>query len=441
MNNMSDEKKEKTVMAQIPTPVTPTQQPSVPINMNPNPFSTLPHPSNPFVPTKYTPKLTRKNPKTRLNKYIPPRKTNFTCPFCFAGISKSELLFYCKECDESYTEKEAEAEGLKKGDRYFCHNDEITGNRMCPSCEINAINNSIVLNSVRLIPEILVNRKDKQGQPLLIGLAGVDYVGKSMYLTRLLEQIRTQPLPNKIVALLLDQKSALEADYMISTLRDRKMMPATAVGYYYPFLIEIHNEKKSIAFSISDSAGEDFSYENEMGYNRKVVKKYLQKSKNAILIIDPCTLPNLAEHPRLINDVKYFTRRGGADTLNIYINMVRPDNTSADKGISKYLKDINLAVVFTKMDIFYDDPDFPSILKTESSHVLKGQYNAQEMENVNDEMRNWVAKNGGGAILNILTTCFPNARLFGISSGADAVQPNRILDPFLWLLNKNEILD
>jgi len=277
-------------------------------------------------------------------------------------------------------------------------------------------------------------------------MTGYSASGKTQYITQLLDHISKRQTPGVNNTRFIDRETRSIRDAIRKKVFEEGKLVATPRGYLDPLLYDIDSRGRSNKSVFYDIAGEDFSNEADDSQGH-VIQKCVWSSKNIILIIDPTTLPGVQDHP----NVQAFKTQAGkfsdgetADPLNDYINFVKT-NYPQKQG-DKFLRKVNLAVVFTKMDLFYDDDDddFHPILKSESTHLAKEKFDIKEMEFVNNEMKLWLKAQDGGLLLKALES-YPNAMIFGVSSGTekleDKVKPRRLLDPYLWLLHQNGILN
>lgn len=430
----------------IPPAPAPNSQ-SIPLEPIAPAFIPAPPPSSPQpAPTAASPAASGKNhTDNRPTQYEPTTKSNFTCPFCLEDIHTSELLYYCKECNDTYTTDEAKAAKkyrlVKR--QYFCHGTNITGSRMCPNCEILATQNNS-LHLTRLVPAELIERSNE----FRLCMTGYSASGKTQYLTQLLDHISKSPTPGVSNTRFIDRQTRATRDAIRNKIFVEGKLTATPQGYLDPLLYDIDSRGKSNKSVFYDISGENFT-KNPDTLQDHVVQKCIWSSNNIILIIDPTTLPGVQQHPNVVELKQRSGQFAGGDTvdsLQDYINFIRENHPG--KAGDKFLKKVNLAVVFTKMDLFYDDDDddFHPILKSESSHMTKKIFDIQEVEFVNREMKSWIESQGGELLVNALAS-YPSAKIFGVSSGSHDIardrggRPRRLLDPYLWLLYQNGILN
>ena len=373
--------------------------------------------------------------------YVPSKRVDFVCPFCMRGIYTGDLLYLCKACKRTFSEADAQKEGLGRvvKKQYYHCNSSITGNRVCPNCKLHAEQIGHGIDELRVLPSDVYDVRDE----FRLCMTGYSRSGKTQYITQLMDFLTKNSLPGIDSTFFLDTKTKQIKDLIRHRLFVGGVMPNTPSGYLDPLLFDIRRGKRSYVSVFYDIAGEDFA-----GLHDTMATRCIWTSNNIILVIDPTTLPGVQDHPRVI-PFKYNVEDGTAsgkasdgevvEPLNSYLVFIRDNQPKWEK----YLKHVNMAVVFPKMDLFYGDYDFPQILKDESSHILSNRFDIREAEAVTQAMSSWLREKEGGILVQTLSS-FPNARLFGLSSGSDDLSrksvTNRLLDPYLWLLYQNGIL-
>ena len=374
--------------------------------------------------------------------YIPSKRSDFVCPYCMRDIYIGDLLYFCKRCKKAYSNAEAQSAGLGRvvKKQYYCCNGSITGSRFCPNCKILAENNGIALENLRLLPQEVYNVKNE----FRVCMTGYSSSGKTQYITQLMDYVVKYSLPDIDCTYFLDNKTqdireAIRRRFFI----DGKIA-ATSSGYLEPLLFDIRRGKRSYISVFYDIAGEDFRENRDT-----LATRCIWSSRNILLIIDPTTLPgpDIKNHPRVIAFKSQSSESGDSkasegeviEPLNTYTGFVRMNHPQGEK----FLKRVNLAIVFPKMDLFYDDDDFPDILKRESSHIVNDKFAAKEVNAVSEAMKQWILRHEGDALIKALRQ-YSNVQIFGVSSGSDDLsresRTNRLLDPYLWLLHQNSIL-
>jgi len=391
------------------------------------------------VPTTSTaPPTARPNPNVFLQtNYIPSGRVSFICPYCMREICVADMLYFCKRCKNAYTEKEAQLAGLGRAvkKQYYCHNESITANRICPNCKTIADSEKIHIENLRFLPKEVYSVKNE----FRLCMTGYSSSGKTQYITQLMDYITKYSLPGIDAMFFLDDKTQKIKDAIRGKFFIDGKIAGTPSGYLDPLLFDIHNKSHSYVSVFYDIAGEDFQDNKDT-----LATRCIWNSRNIILVVDPTTLPGeeIQKHPR----VRAFRSGIGKaspgeviEPLNTYTGFVRTRHPRGERA----LNNVNLAIVFTKMDLFYDDDDLPDILKKESLHIKKDRFDVMEVDAVSNAMKHWIDINDGGSILRAMNH-YSNVRIFGVSSGSDDLskksRTNRLLDPFLWLLQQNDII-
>ena len=374
--------------------------------------------------------------------YIASRATNFVCPYCMREICNGDLLYFCKKCKRTYTEAQAKSGGLGRvvKKQYYCCNESITGQRLCPNCVGIAPHTDPPrgIDDIRILPQEIYNAKNE----FRFCLTGYSRSGKTQYITQLLEYISKKPIPGIDSTFFLDNETRTIKNLIRQKLFVNGSMARTPPGYLDPMLFDIKCGRQSYISVFYDIAGEDFA-----GMYESRATECIWSSKNVILIIDPTTLDGVKNHPKVKAvkglNIAEFSDGEVADPLNSYLLFIKKKYQKWEK----HLKKVNLAVVFSKMDLFYEDGDFPPILSSESNFFTDGRFNVGEADAVSKAMVNWLILKEGSILSGSLSS-FPNVRLFGVSSGVGVYEDNeekvretkRLLDPYLWLLYQNRIL-
>jgi hypothetical protein len=373
------------------------------------------------------------------------------CPYCFEYFSLKGTPFRCanhacaNEADSVYeahwgrkpVKRVIEAkgdffEGLKNSKSCDKCN-TITYNRICSHCH-----------------ETLPPTTGEYKNHIYAVIGGPDS-GKTHYIAVLINLLQNELGPK--MDFMLD---ALGDETRIKYDRDfykplfekheviRKTVSATAnksvqKPLIYGISILKNNKVKSyLTLVFFDTAGEDLNSEDTMA----IVNKYIYRSDGIIMLVDPLQivgvrnkLPNVAK-PKTISSKSL-------DILSRTTQLIQ-------KGLSLTPTDkinIPLAVSFTKMDAVEDLLEGDYQLKHKSSHH-KG-LNLDDIEAVSSEMKALLDKWGEGALTQMAEARYKDNKFFGLSAlgmnphvtqKVDKIIPNRIEDPFLWLLYKSGIL-
>lgn len=373
--------------------------------------------------------------------YIPTQGKTFLCPFCMRDISPQDLRYYCRKCDKLYTEQEIKGLPRDAENQIFCCNEVINNNknRLCPNCIHITPETQTYISDLRAIHLAFCEPRSN----FRMCMTGYPDAGKTKYIAHLLNFLNQTTLPNIISFSFFDGDTEKLRDRIIAkSLNTKGGVAKTAQNYLEPLLFDIYTEDRSYVSAFYDIAGEDFRRKSNA-----LATKCVWTARNIIMTIDATSLPGVSSHPRVKEHWEKAKKPDYAPTapVDTYINFVE-NNYAMRKGLFKTnpFKYVKLAIVFTKMDLFYGDSDdvFPSILKRDSPIILEDSEDFSSDANaVNKAMIQWLNENGGKPFVRLLKR-FPNVKIFGVSNGAEDENPTpvRILDPYLWLLEQNGVI-
>jgi len=369
---------------------------------------------------------------------------NFTCPFCHREYDKSKVLYICRSCGEAATPKTFEAEPIK------CKNEKCKGKdggiadvRRCPECG-------------REIPQEVLKT-----QNLLFSIVGIANSGKTNYITVMLEELRQTHLLKLSLEALNDETRNHQYENRRLILEEKTVLEATNSGIPEPQIWKISNlhrqsDRKTSAytFTIYDGAGED--YENHFNPSSDLCR-YIKVSKAIILTLDPLVLSNIKKGGVVDPDDMTNSLGGHEGSIKIaeeVINSAAKYIKSA-KGIEHTQKiNVPVAVVLTKFDTILEHKAFGEqalIRSKESSIIRDGKFDITEIKQVHEYIREWLEAINERSFINTLKTHFKEFIFFGVSSYgtppindktlASDIEPQRVLDPILWLFKKFNFID
>ena len=366
------------------------------------------------------------------------KMTKFTCPFCIREYNVSKVKYVCPDCGETSEPKFGEHEPIK------CKHDGCGGlatQRKCPICD-------------QEIPKMALETSN-----LPFSIVGVSTSGKTNYITVMLQELSKAAG----LRLALGSQTRDTARHQREN-RDRiyeEHVPAagTEAGYNFPQIWYIRNLLKksgsnvpTYTFTIFDGAGED----HENLDTTSTVCRYINASKAIILTIDPLVLSKIRcggiiDPEVMKNSLGGYkgVTKNAEDVINsvaVYIKAAR--------GIkSTKMLDIPVAVVLTKFDTLLQHKDFApnALIKSPSLTIRDGKVDLTEIQQVHEEIQNWLYGIDEGSFVNALQSHFKEFYFFGISSFGeppkadqrlpDAIHPHRVLDPILWLFKKATFID
>lgn len=370
----------------------------------------------------------------------------FTCPFCIREYDIKNVLYVCPDCGQSTTPGRLEREPIK------CRNTGVDGKpcpgkatqRQCPYCR-----------EAGIIPKMALETPN-----LPFSIVGVSNSGKTNYITVMLRELgRASGLR---LALGHETKDTLDHqnENVRSIYEEHTPPPPTPLGESTPQIWYISNLNKkrgnvvpTYTFTIFDGAGED--YETNLDPSSTVCR-YINASRAIMLVIDPLVLSKV--------------RTGGVVDPEIMKNSLAGDEGQTKNasdiinGVVAYIQNargiktgqllkIPVAVVLTKFDTLLNHRAFgpQALVRNDSLSIRDGKVDIGEIDQVNDEIRNWLLQVDEGAFVATLESHFKEFRFFGVSSyGAppkdayhlpDVIRPHRVLDPLLWLFYKERFID
>lgn len=377
------------------------------------------------------------------------------CPFCFEFIKDNSVLYICNnsKCITANDDKQLGhiIENPKPDRNHYCNHiggcGRNTSTIACPKCK-------------SILPDTYFN-----GYTRIISIVGCSSSGKSYYVGSFLKKIMkdgllsTMNLKNieRICTKWADKKSGSEYKNRFEIPMDSgRILEGTKKVYDLikdnpPLLIEMTKETKKknerITFSFFDAAGESFHNESEL----MAVTPYIAHSEAVIMLLDPRQIDSLNTSiegafsglPK-VSDVTY------EEILSNITKIIKNDQKIAGDNKIK----IPLCIAFSKWDLVIDTPDLLQeefeCAKTESNN--QSGYDATRIENISNEIRSLLIQQWG--CRNLVETAekdFETVKYFCFSawgsspqsrnaSKAPPIKPFRVEDPFLWVLNNNNII-
>jgi len=197
---------------------------------------------------------------------------------------------------------------------------------------------------------------------------------------------------------------------------------------------------KTVILSFFDSAGEDLINEQETSaYARHVIH-----SDAIIYLIDP-----LAMHA-----VKKKGGSGAANTtvapIDILTSVVRLKETLGKSTMKLTTIRTPIAIATTKFDAV--EKEYASNLRIHKKPTHYPDYKPEDAQTVSSEVESQIIKWDEAAFVNFVKTRFSDFHYFGVSAlgqqpvetgGVETVsdvEPHRVEDPLLWLLNEKGII-
>ena len=364
----------------------------------------------------------------------------FTCPFCINEYKLSKVEYRCPDCGTKSEPKSAEREPIQCKN-YKCG--KLATLRTCPSCRAE-------------IPKTVLETSN-----LPFSIVGVSNSGKTNYITVMLEELRIQA--GLGLALVAQNKETSSHQTANRDLIYRQHVPpaATEAGARFPQIWSIRkvpknsgNHVPTYTFTIFDGAGED--HENNLDISSPVCR-YINASKAIMLTIDPLVLSIIRRgnfvDPDTMRNSLGGNLGGGVHDAEGVMNRVA-EYIKVARGIKSTRRlDVPVAVVLTKFDTLLAHGGFAAsaLIRDRGLIFRDGKLNMTEIEQVHEEIRNWLYSIQEGAFVNAVQTHFKKFYFFGVSSfGAppeagqklpNPIRPHRVLDPILWLFKNAGFID
>ena len=381
------------------------------------------------------------------------RGNKFTCPFCFSEYEKENVKYVCPDCGETTIPMKTSDKGKQS---IKCSNcGKMATVRLCPRC--GEYDKQMPEEAKGVIPSSIL---DADGS-LPLCIIGVSSSGKTNFITVMLHELsRAQGLRIALSAQNKYTRDVQRENY--TNIYERHIPPRptdpTMLGdklkpqlWQIKNLMRQHgNSTPTYTFTIYDGAGEDHT---ERLDPTSAVCGYINASDAVIITLDPLILTNLR---KMINPV--VRRNSGAsegdtnsaeDVVNSVATYIK-----AARGIStSKMLTIPVAVVLTKFDTILQLDSLPegAVVRKPSMTFSNGRVNMTEIEQVNEEIRNWLYDIGEGSFISALESNFKKFYFFGVSayggtpksqgSVTETIKPHRILDPVLWLFKEEKFID
>ncbi|MCL1987664.1 MAG: hypothetical protein FWG64_06810 [Firmicutes bacterium] len=369
------------------------------------------------------------------------KNAKFLCPFCMSENSKNKILYYCNTCNTGVSQKMV---GKVKCTNASCKDvGAMLTQRRCPNCK-RVLNNQILDTPI-----------------LPFSIVGVSNSGKTNYITVMLKELKTATGMLDIAVSHMDKDTEIMHRENVSAIyQEHKPPQSTQAGTTLPQIWMVRNnarqrgnETPAYALTIFDGAGEDHEQNLDLS---STVCKYIERSKVIFLMIDPLILSNIIKGGVVDSEIMQNSLGGNIATekeaslvLDNVVNYIK-----AAKGIkATTILDIPVAVIFTKFDTILQHPAFgeQALIKAKSLNIRNGKLDTTEIMQIDAEIRHWLQEIGETAFINTLKANFKEFYFFGVSSFGQPpinaftlpteINPHRVLDPILWLLNKADFID
>lgn len=384
------------------------------------------------------------------NKVLNRKK--FICPFCFSEYEKERIKYVCPDCGQestpTFTEKRKMAIRCK-------HCNMMASVRLCPICGEYDVEMPGEANGV--IPVDFLDADDR----FVLGIMGASSSGKTSFLTAMLHELGRVPELRLALSAQNRYTRDVQNDNCKNIYEDHVPPCATSPIMFgdglKTQLWEIKNLMRtkgngapSYAFAICDAAGEDYIWRADEIPN---ICRYIGVSDAVIITIDSLGFTNL--RGVIDSDIKkgsgFFLEEtdNAADMVNRLSNYIR----EACGIIPSKQITVPVAIVLTKFDIILQLDSLPwgTVVREPRMNFSNGKVNMEEIMKVHEEICNWLYDIGERDFVSVLECNFQTFCFFGVSSYGEPPQmsglingtlnPHRVIDPMLWILKEENVID
>ncbi|MCL2415193.1 MAG: hypothetical protein FWD01_00095 [Defluviitaleaceae bacterium] len=369
--------------------------------------------------------------------------SKFVCPYCLSDYNIKEVKYYCPTCKYDETKPKRSESLPPKCQNYRMKCTGVASDRKCPKCE-------------RSIPDDVLRTPN-----LPFSIVGVPSAGKTAYITVMLHQLR---LMGNIFNLSLSHQDKPTMNHQTELRKmiyeDLQPPLATNRGAIMPQIWKITNKARraknghpAYTFTIFDGAGEDHLEEIDVS---STVARYISTSEAIILILDPLTISGVRTTGLVDQKVMQDSLGGdmgetayAQDIINDIARYIRAMNPK--KYRSGNFINIPVAVVMSKFDTVWNHHAFADgLVKNPNITFSKGKINMNEIDQVHQEIIDWLDLIGESDLVSTLEANFPIYKFFGVSSYGSPPKdvgtlnkpdPHRVLDPLLWLFKNMKFID
>jgi len=295
---------------------------------------------------------------------------------------------------------------------------------------------------------------------LPFSIIGISNSGKTNFITVMLHELSRAPRLRLVLNAQNEETEAHQNENYKRIYEDHAFLAQTEHNEYgMPQIWSIKNLSKkyrnnvpTYTFTIFDGAGESHEKLNKSS----VICRYIEISKAIIFTLDPLTLPNIRKGGIVDENTMRNSLAGSKgetkNAVEIVNNVAAYIRATLEIKETKIL-DIPVAVVLTKFDTILSHKFFGpnALIRNESLNIQNGKVNVSEIQQVDQEIRNWLNEIGENSFIDALESNFKEFCFFGVSSYgeppknantlSDHIRPHRVLDPILWLFKKAKFID
>ncbi len=403
-------------------------------------------------------------------------EANYVCPYCFSNVDLNNIHYICmgQSCAKTFA-RETAATGSKNsryvtadGQNEIDYEKTLHYNREPRGNDAVIAKNHIVRDSsgicdvckrpvyTRVCPvchNIIPPGAEEDGNRIFV-IMGANGVGKSHYIAVLINQLKEHVSPEfKWVLNAANDTTTLKYrdKYYNKLYIEKRKLPSTESyeisdasrePLIYYLRIFDNEEPKVYTFAFFDTAGEDLA-----SVDRIItlgLSSFISQAAGIVYLVDPLQVRYINQ--RIHVDRKPEIGPDVSDVLNNISQAIRQNKKHHKKKI-----DIPLAVVLTKSDVLFKNPE-----DEEEDKVLFGQcsslhiprekriFDEENFLQIDAELEEYVRRCIGETFIQTVDG-YEDHCYFAVSSlGCNptenrlprAVAPMRVEDPFIWLLNR-----
>ena len=402
----------------------------------------------------------------------------YICPYCFAKVDLDNVHYICSSqgCAKTFattaaSTRSADASRYVSADGQNEIDYEKTlfyGRDPCGSDAVIA-KNHIIRNSggtcdvckrpvyIRVCPVChnpIPPGAEEDGNRIFV-ILGPKNVGKSHYIAVLINQLKNYVSAefNGVLNAATDGTTLKYRDMYYKRLFEekRKLLPTKSYDIsddsrepliYYLRIFD-SNQPKVFTFAFFDTAGEDLVSSDKM--MALSLNSFISKAAGIVYLVDPLQIKYINQ--RIHVDNKPPVGPDVSDVLNNISQIIRTNKKLSPKARI----DIPLAVVLTKSDVLFKNPEDEEEDKVlfgqcSSLHIPRenGKFDEENFKQIDAELAEYLHRCLGDNFIQTVggfsDHCFFAVSALGCnpvgSSLPRGVSPMRVEDPFIWLLNR-----
>ena len=393
------------------------------------------------------------------------KKFPIVCPHCFKKFEPEDVIFratHSKENDEEYALQEDEKLNAYL-DKFRLEGIEELETVIDPK--------TIPIENKTYVDEVLMSIKDKydietkkrlcpfchndlpysagRTPSNIIAIIGASQVGKSVYMTSLIQTLETSTAHNFNAACLpvnSDTSRRFRDQYLHPLFVQNTLVESTQKEKKQePFIFQFKfkdNDKPPLSLVFFDVAGEGMVEEEYID----LYANHIKNAEGILFLVDPLQLSTIRNKIILNQGDKSgdFTSKY-QESRDVVVTLAENFIGLQEDGKTN----IPTAVVVTKSDMLeFLVKDGEEYVKANSNifnnYTHKGYFNLDEYENINGEVHRFIEK-VDLAFMDAIEVHFSNISYFAVSAIGQnpvegkvegVIEPIRVDEPFLWLLYK-----